>query len=126
MSTERIPLDPQEHVDAIYRCAGLIQSHAKYLHDFHTLNGVWGQDHNIKAAHAAMLANAAAAESAAEAFIDLQTERDELLATLVGMVQEPQPLGIDRESYQTAIALVIKHHDDVDNPEAWAARRAAA
>lgn len=62
-----------------------------------------------------------------EATIDeMLKERNELLAALVGMVQEPQPLGIDRESYQTAIALVIKHHDDVDNPEAWAARRAEA
>lgn len=126
MSTERIPLDPQEHVDAIYRCAGLITSEAATLHDCHTIDGDWGDDHNVKATHAAMLANAAAAEAAAEAFIDLQTERDELLAALVGLVQEPQPLGIDRESYQTAIALVIKHHDDVDNPEAWAARKVTA
>ena len=63
---------------------------------------------------------------AAEAFIDLQTERDELLAALVGLVEEKQPLGIDRESYQTAIALVIKYHDDVDSPEAWAARKVTA
>lgn len=126
MSTERTQLDPQEHVDAIYRCAGLITSEAATLHECHTINGDWGDDHNVKATHAVMVANAAAGEAAAEAFIDLQTERDELLAALVAMVQEPQPLGIDRDSYQTALALVIKHHDNVDNPEAWAARKASA
>lgn len=56
----------------------------------------------------------------------LRRQRDELLSALVAMVQEPQPLGIDRDSYQTALALVIKHHDNVDNPEAWAARKASA
>lgn len=65
-------------------------------------------------------------DDAADVIDELLKQRDELLTALVGMVQEPQPLGIDRESYQTAIALVIKHHDDVDNPEAWAARRTAA
>ena len=63
---------------------------------------------------------------AAECIIDTTTERDELLAALVALVEEKQPLGIERESYQTALALVIKYYDNVDSPEEWAARKAAA
>lgn len=45
------------------------------------------------------------------AFINLISQRDALLAALVGMVEEAQPLGIDRESYLTAIALVVRLED---------------
>lgn len=120
-------IDPQEHVDAIYDVAGLIQAEARILKECHTTqDGDWGNDHNVKKTHAYMLARATAAEAAAEAFITTQTERDELLAALVALVQEPQPLGIEREAYREALALVIKYHDEVDSLEAWAARKAAA
>lgn len=129
MTASRI--DPQEHVDAIYDLAALIQAEARILKECHTTeSGDWGDDHNTKAAHAFMLERATHAEAAAEAFINLQTERDEILAALVALVEEAQPLGIDRKSYQTAIALVIKHVDDeeeacTDDIAAWAARRNA-
>ena len=94
-------IDPQEHVDAIYRAAEKLRGHGQV----------------VLASHA---------ELAAEAFIDLQTDFDKLLAALVGMVQEKQPLGIEREEYRTALALVIKHYDFGDSPEEWAARKVLA
>ena len=54
----------------------------------------------------------------------LTAECAELLATLVALTNEPQPLGIYRPAYQAAIATVWKHYDEADTPEAWAARRA--
>ena len=94
-------IDSHDHVDAIYRAADKLRGHGQ-----------------------AMLA--AHAEIAAEAFIDLQTDFDDILAALVGMVQEKQPLGTERETYKAALALVIKHYDSVDSPEGWAARKVAA
>lgn len=96
-------IDPQEHVDAIYKVATLIRENASNLQECHCrAPGEWGDDNDAE------LIAATAAEAAADAFIDLQTERDELLAALVGIVEEAQPLGIDRESYQTAIALIVR------------------
>ncbi len=91
-------VEPQDHVDAIYRAADKLRGYGQV----------------VLASHA---------EIAAEAFIDLQTDFDDILAALVGLVQEKQLLGIERETYQTALALVIKHFDFGDSPEEWAARK---
>lgn len=56
----------------------------------------------------------------------LRAECAELLGALVDLANEPQPLGIDRPAYQSAIAMVWKHYDEADTPEAWAARKVAA
>jgi hypothetical protein len=102
-------LDPQEHVDAIYKAAALIREHADGLQECHCrAPGDWGGDEDVRKDYETELATATAAETAAEAFIDVQTERDELLAALVGLVEEAQPLGIDHQAYQTAIALVVR------------------
>jgi hypothetical protein len=54
----------------------------------------------------------------------LRAECAELLIALVALTNEPQPHGIYRQPYQTAIALIWKHYDESDSPEAWAARKA--
>lgn len=79
-------VEPQDHVDAIYRAADKLRGYGQV----------------VLASHA---------EIAAEAFIDLQTDFDDILAALVGLVQEKQLLGIEREAYKNALMLVIKHHD---------------
>lgn len=100
-------IDPQEHVDAIYQCAGLIQSEAATLRDCHTLEGQWSaDDHNVKSAHDAMLSTATAAETAAEAFIDLQTERDEIEASASALIKRLDMEAVTlRELYDTLGSL---------------------
>lgn len=74
------PIDPQEHVDAISTGAEQIRANAQCLFECCTVAGDWQGDEETKAEHAKELATAEALDSAAEAFIDLQTEADGLRA----------------------------------------------
>lgn len=102
--------DPQEHVAAIYTAVTIIEEDAS---SFEQVN-ILGAD-EVDKTDAEILDTLHAAkrglEAAADAFIDLQTERDDMLAALVALVEEAQPLGIEREAYRNALALVIEHHD---------------
>lgn len=116
--------DPHDHVDTLYRAAALLRKTAGCLRACHTKPddpNDWGDDHDVRAAYDTEIATAGALELAAESYIVLQTDFDDLLAALVALVQEKQPLGIEREEYQTALALTIKHHDTAAAAEARSA-----
>lgn len=63
-------------------------------------------------------------EQLGSAITALRTERNELMGALIAIMEEPQPLGIERAAYQAANAVLIKYLDTTDNAEEWAARRA--
>lgn len=89
--TATTAIDPQEHVGALFRAAEFLRK-------------------------SGLTRLAREVEAAAEAWIDTQAERDDFLAALVDLVEEAQPLGIEREAYQTALTLVVRHHDRVCEP----------
>ncbi len=62
-------------------------------------------------------------EQLGSAITALRTERNELMGALIAIMEEPQPLGIERAAYQAANAVLIKYLD-TDSAEEWAARRA--
>lgn len=103
-------IDPQEHVDAIYGAAELIRRNALELRTAHTRaddDSDWCGDEDTRRQYEDEINLADFVDKAAESYINLQTERDALLAALVGMVNEQQPLGIERETYQTALQLIV-------------------
>lgn len=63
-------------------------------------------------------------ESLGKAITALRTERNDLMCALLALMDEPQPLGIERAAYQEANAVLVKHLDTTDSAEEWAARRA--
>lgn len=104
------PIDHQEHVDAIYGAAELIRRNALDLRAAHTRaddDGDWCGDDDTRREYEDEINLADYVDKAAESYINLQTERDALLAALVGLVEEKQPLGIDRETYITALELIV-------------------
>ena len=48
---------------------------------------------------------------AADVIDALLIQRDELMAALVDLANEPQPLGIDRPAYQEANRVILKYLD---------------
>ncbi len=103
-------IDPQEHVDAIFGAAELIRRNALELRAGHTRpddDSDWCGDEEVRRQYEDEINLADFVDAAAESYINLQTERDALLAALVGLVNEQQPLGIERETYQTALQLIV-------------------
>lgn len=103
-------IDPQEHVDAIFGAAELIRRTALELRTAHTRaddDSDWCGDEDTRRQYEDEINLADFVDKAAESYINLQTERDALLAALVGLVEEAQPLGIDREAYVTALQLIV-------------------
>lgn len=103
-------IDPQEHVDAIGNAADFVRRNAEELRSANTLvsdSDDWMGDADTKALYELEIAAADDADDAAEAFIALQGERDALLLALIGLVEEKQPLGIERETYQHALKLIV-------------------
>lgn len=108
-------IDPQEHIDAIYNAGARLRLHAEWLRESSTVGGDlddWNGDEEAFEAYEAEKVAANDAEAAGDYLADLQSERDELFNALLGLVEEQQPLGIDRDAYQTAIALIIRIEGD--------------
>ena len=102
-------IDPQEHVDAIGNAADQIRHNAEDLRACHTNfsdPNDWLGDADTKALYEYEIALADDIDDAADAFIALQGERDVLLLALIGLVEEKQPLGIERDTYQNAVQLI--------------------
>lgn len=114
MDQGRPMIDSQEHVDAIYRASAIVTRNANAMRECHTvfddLND-WNGDEDARRQHENETMAATFAESAADYLADLQTERDALFVALKALVEEQQPLGIWRQTYQDALALIVKTED---------------
>lgn len=103
-------IDPQEHVDAIYKLAEIVERNAQSMRECHTVFGDpddWNGDDEARRQYEDETMAATFAEKAGDYLVELQTERDALLAALQDLVEEKQPLGIWRPAYQNALALIV-------------------
>ena len=110
-------IDPQEHIDAIGTAADFVRSNAEELRCCHTLFSNpddWTDNNDAKALYQLEIAAADDANDAAKAFSALQTERDALLQSLLALIDEPQPLGINRPAYLAAVRLIVEIEDRED------------
>lgn len=110
-------IDPQEHVDAIGNAADAVRRNAECMREAHTLQDDrdnWVGDDDTRDAYQREIAAASDLDAAADYLVDLQGERDALLLALIGLVEEAQPLGIERETYQHALKLItaIEERED--------------
>ena len=106
---------PPEYVDTLARAAVILRQHAEALRECSTVpesDDDWYGDDAAAAQYSQEVSTARDVELAAAEYAHLYAERRALIDTLTALVEERQPLGIDRATYQNALHLLIKIEGD--------------